>query len=428
MLTCLVGKNMINTFTYKDEKLRDWSNKGMLKCPVCGEKMLYCHGDFKIPYFRHEKNSDCPDIYSEGVTEEHINGIKLLYDWLNNQEDVSDIELEKWIPETRQRPDIYFKFNGEEYVIEYQCSPIATKYNERHDLYRLNNIKDIWILGVNKYSIGKYNSIKGIDADLIIDNMKLKTIELEICNANDEIIYLNETGDIYKCYDVDMYSKTITDCSRYKIFNINKSTLEFNKSTNNYKFNEILNQINNSCKKINTTYNNKCNYSCRYSVYSQGININIINNYYTQRKIVVNYNDNINVKELLKEEYNILDNMLSEYKFMLGETEKLNDIYKKVNNNCRFELIDSNSSYYDYCIEFKSNILNLTFYIKPTQIDMTELYTYTKPFRGRRGGIGWNRCYGHRRLDNYNYKNINEEVFDKIHEWVSNSLRKTIYN
>ena len=112
-------------------------------------------------------------------------------------------------------------------------------------------------MGVNKYSIGKYNSIKGIDADLIIDNMKLKTIELEICNANDEIIYLNETGDIYKCYDVDMYSKTITDCSRYKIFNINKSTLEFNKSTNNYKFNEILNQINNSCKKINTTYNNK---------------------------------------------------------------------------------------------------------------------------------------------------------------------------
>ena len=44
----------------------------------------------------------CLSLYF--VAEENINAIKLLYDWLNNQEDVSDIELEKWIPETRQRP------------------------------------------------------------------------------------------------------------------------------------------------------------------------------------------------------------------------------------------------------------------------------------------------------------------------------------
>lgn len=428
MLTCVVGKNNINTFDFKDEKLREWSNKSMLKCPACGEKMLYCHGDFKIPYFRHDKNSSCPDIYSEGVTEEHIKGIKLLYEWLKTHEGVGDLQLEKWISETRQRPDIYFKYNNEEYVIEYQCSPIATKYNERHDLYRLNNINDIWILGVNKYSIGEYDSIKDIDADLIIDNIKLKTIELEIYNSNDKIIYLNEKGNVYRCYDMDMYSKTISDYSRYKIFNINKSTMEFNKSVNNYRFNEILNQINNSCKKINTSYNKKCQYSCGYSVYSQNININIADNYYTKRKIDIKYNENINVKEFLKEEYNILDGMLSEYKLMLNGTKKLNDVYKKVNNNCRFELSDYKSSHYDYCIEFKSDILDLTFYVKPTQIDMTELYTYTKPFRGKRGGIGWNRCYGHRRLDSYNYENIDEKIFNKIHEWISNSLRKIIYS
>lgn len=194
MLTCVVGKNNINTFDFKDEKLREWSNKSMLKCPACGEKMLYCHGDFKIPYFRHDKNSSCPDIYSEGVTEEHIKGIKLLYEWLKTHEGVGDLQLEKWIPETRQRPDIYFKYNDEEYVIEYQCSPIATKYNERHDLYRLNNINDIWILGVNKYSIVNIDKERMISQN-IKREVKTKTIEQQIFDENKNVIYLNHNNN-----------------------------------------------------------------------------------------------------------------------------------------------------------------------------------------------------------------------------------------
>jgi hypothetical protein len=62
------------------------------------------------------------------------------------------------IPETKQRPDIYFEKNGERFIIEFQCSPIATEYLERHELYQLAKINDIWILGTEKYNIIPYEN------------------------------------------------------------------------------------------------------------------------------------------------------------------------------------------------------------------------------------------------------------------------------
>jgi competence CoiA-like predicted nuclease len=226
MLTCQVGKSIVDTFTYKEEQLRKWSNKGMLKCPACGEKMLYCHGDFKIAYFRHEKNSDCPDIYSEGVTQEHIQGIKIIYDWLQSQECIDNLQLEKWIPETRQRPDIYFTRNGQEYAIEFQCSPIATQYNKRHDLYRLQGIKDIWILGLDKYSINNFDELD------LSSTIKLKAIETENYDTNGKILYLNtattEILSISKLYNL-WRDKT------YKYQVIMKTTYQIDLNTYNLK-------------------------------------------------------------------------------------------------------------------------------------------------------------------------------------------------
>ncbi|MDC4245542.1 competence protein CoiA [Clostridium perfringens] len=191
MITCQVGKKKINTFSYAPKQLREWSNKGLLKCPVCGSRMIYNHGEFKIPHFKHEKNCDCPDIYSEGVTEEHIKGIELLHNWLKKQEGVTNIELEKWIPETKQRPDIYFEYEDKPYVIEFQCSPIATKFLERRELYRLNEINDIWILGCNKYNV---NTVLGKELDLNEWSQqfyKSKAIECELYNQDYFTFYLD---------------------------------------------------------------------------------------------------------------------------------------------------------------------------------------------------------------------------------------------
>lgn len=154
MLTCKVGETIINCFdgTYDKYTLKQWSDKGILKCPVCNGEYEYCHGEYILPYFRH-KEKQCDGYYYEPETDEHMNGKIKLYNWIKQQDGVTNCKLEAWIPETKQRPDIYFEYKNKKYVIEFQCTPIATEYKKRHELYKLNNINDIWILGTDKYNI-----------------------------------------------------------------------------------------------------------------------------------------------------------------------------------------------------------------------------------------------------------------------------------
>lgn len=131
--------------------LKKWSKKKILLCPACGKPYEYCHGEVKTPYFRHMDKAECEDKYYESETEEHLNGKRDLYEWIKRQAGVTNAVLEGWIPETKQRPDIMFDYNNKKYVIEYQCSPIATEYIERHELYQTAGFTDIWIAGVKKY-------------------------------------------------------------------------------------------------------------------------------------------------------------------------------------------------------------------------------------------------------------------------------------
>lgn len=197
MLSCIVGNKSVNSFDYEEHKLREWSNKKILRCPECGERVIYCNGDYKIAYFKHEVASECKgNLYSEPITEEHIGGIKSIYNKLKTIQGITNLEVEKYIVNTKQRPDIYFEYKGQRYCIEYQCSPIATQYNKRHELYELEGIKDIWILGTNKYCFEKYEEFK----DYISFNEKnLKTIEDEIDKGIMSLLYFNEKDKvIYK--------------------------------------------------------------------------------------------------------------------------------------------------------------------------------------------------------------------------------------
>ena len=151
MLSCLLNNKIINTFEYDKESLKKWSSKNILKCPVCGNTLEYCHGKIKIPYFRHKDKINCPYSYTIEISEEHKQGVIDIYNWIKTISGVSDVGIESWIPETKQRPDIKFRYNGDLYVIEYQCSPISSEYYERHELYKAAGINDIWILGAQKY-------------------------------------------------------------------------------------------------------------------------------------------------------------------------------------------------------------------------------------------------------------------------------------
>ena len=163
MLSCLLNNQRINCFdsNYNKEQLKKWANKGILLCPACGKPYEYCHGKVRIPYFRHKDKVQCEDKYSEPETEEHLKGKRDLYEWIKKQPGVTDVILEGWIPETKQRPDIMFKYYGKQCVIEYQCFPISTEYYERHELYQAAGIEDVWICGAQNY-FQCYHKGKGI--------------------------------------------------------------------------------------------------------------------------------------------------------------------------------------------------------------------------------------------------------------------------
>ena len=160
-----------------------------------------------------DKN-ECEDKYSESETEEHLNGKRDLFEWIKKQDGVTNAVLEGWIPETKQRPDIMFEYDGKKYVIEYQCSPIATEYVERHKLYKASGINDIWILGTDKYleksEIGKNFRMKEIEkhADIYYDvngkSIISKSIDISrLTNVNiDEMLYFFMDSN-FRYYDKD---------------------------------------------------------------------------------------------------------------------------------------------------------------------------------------------------------------------------------
>lgn len=164
ILTCNIGERTINCFdgSYSKDELKKWSSKNILKCPVCNKTYEYCHGQIAIPYFRHKDKVECNYKYCEPETGEHLKGKRDIYKWLVMQKNVTEVTLEAWLPDTHQRPDIMFKCDGDKYVIEYQCSPIATEYFERHALYQAAGIHDIWICGTEKF---------------LQSNMRIKTLE-----------------------------------------------------------------------------------------------------------------------------------------------------------------------------------------------------------------------------------------------------------
>lgn len=160
MLSCLVNNNKIYTFENDPRDLKRWADKNILLCPVCNKPYAFCNGRIRIPYFRHKDKNACSYEYTIETTNEHMQGQIDLYNWIKEQPGVKDAEIESWISETKQRPDIKFYYNDKLYVIEYQCTPISSEYLDRHLLYKAAGITDIWICGCANY-LQKYYKGKG---------------------------------------------------------------------------------------------------------------------------------------------------------------------------------------------------------------------------------------------------------------------------
>lgn len=164
MIVCKIGDKTVNCYDgiHSRETLKNWAKKNILLCPVCEKPYEYCHGKIVLPYFRHKDKKACLVKYYEPETDEHIKGKIDLFNWVQTLYGVTDVVLEGWIPETHQRPDIMFKKDGKQCVVEYQCTPISSEYLERTELYRAAGIIDFWILGTENYFNANKSNIRRI--------------------------------------------------------------------------------------------------------------------------------------------------------------------------------------------------------------------------------------------------------------------------
>ncbi|WP_182200029.1 competence protein CoiA [Paraliobacillus salinarum] len=125
-------------------------------CPSCKEKVIIRVGDKRIAHFAHQRKSQC--VLSAGEGEYHEQGKLDLYHWLKNQGYY--VELETYLPQIKQRPDLLLFHKNKKVAIEYQCATIPTKqFVSRTIGYKKLGITPIWILGGNRFKRDKQQQI-----------------------------------------------------------------------------------------------------------------------------------------------------------------------------------------------------------------------------------------------------------------------------
>lgn len=135
-----------------DEKL---SKEKRYFCPECRNLVHLKIGAVMRPHFAHYQNESC-DVFSEGETAEHLQGKLQLADVLERLPTIPiKVELEAYLPELKQRPDLLVEFSRSEIAVEFQCSPISIeKIAERTAGYLSAGYQVCWVLG-EKFKYGR---------------------------------------------------------------------------------------------------------------------------------------------------------------------------------------------------------------------------------------------------------------------------------
>ncbi|WP_164669460.1 competence protein CoiA [Virgibacillus doumboii] len=117
-------------------------------CPTCNEEVIAKAGSQMIPHFAHRSKSNCPS-QEGGEGSYHEKGKMLLFQWLKHQN--LDVQLEAYLPEIKQRPDILVRLKHKAVAIEYQCARVPPEQiRKRNEGYHKAGIVPIWILGANR--------------------------------------------------------------------------------------------------------------------------------------------------------------------------------------------------------------------------------------------------------------------------------------
>lgn len=139
------GKLIILSPELERQELRRWRQTRSFYCPQCKGSVQLKVGDIVIPHFAHRKDTACSASFSEGESPNHLNGKRLLYQFLTAVQ--KEVALEPLVSKISQRPDLLVKTGKKSYPIEFQCSTIPISLlEERTAGYRKAGMEPIWIL------------------------------------------------------------------------------------------------------------------------------------------------------------------------------------------------------------------------------------------------------------------------------------------
>ncbi|GHP14985.1 competence protein [Lentilactobacillus fungorum] len=139
MLIAMINENLISANSVVHEN----TTKMVFVCPCCRSTVILKRGKYRIAHFSHQANATCVG-FSENESEAHLKG-KLTFK-RQVREMGYRVEIEVVMPSIEQRADVFLP--DEQFVIEYQCSPISfDEINRRTRNYRHLGNQVIWILG-----------------------------------------------------------------------------------------------------------------------------------------------------------------------------------------------------------------------------------------------------------------------------------------
>ncbi|CUB09810.1 Competence protein CoiA-like family protein [Bacillus cereus] len=133
---------------HNEELLHRMRKRESFFCIACGKEVLMRLGKQKKWHFAHKKVDSCLAFY-EAESTYHMHGKELLYRWFKRQN--FHVEIEHYLPEIQQRPDIFIERAGREIAIEYQCANLSIEqlYKRTYSYWRAG-IQVIWIIGGNQ--------------------------------------------------------------------------------------------------------------------------------------------------------------------------------------------------------------------------------------------------------------------------------------
>ncbi|NQD65274.1 hypothetical protein HP456_05000 [Bacillus haikouensis] len=145
MLKALIDQQPFTTIHHtKEELLKLRKSSPHFLCPHCSAPLILKVGHIKIPHFAHAANKPCP-YQSRNETPMHVWSKALLFKRLTQL--YEDVELEYYLKNIRQIPDLFINLKGERIAIEVQCSTIpVSEVKFRTEGYRKERIHPLWIL------------------------------------------------------------------------------------------------------------------------------------------------------------------------------------------------------------------------------------------------------------------------------------------